>query len=289
MEFDSVIGGISTLVTADVPSGQSQGTGFFYQDPGSERLAEGNDWPNHLWVVTNRHVVLPEIEGHETVPDSFTFRLRHLDNGKPEWDPITLNQHELLSRLKLHPDPSVDVAIVDVLDLVHERVMNRGDYLKWYGVSKKQLPKEKDLSVEVTDDALVVGYPRGFYDEFNVFPIVKSGIIASRWGAFFNGMPFFLIDAKLFPGSSGSIVVSKPKDVNMGVEEDDLWFSTEKDFAFLGIFSGEPLQEHTPIELDDITIIRKSGFNVGVVWYADLVEATVKSGVPFSEEGSGQA
>ena len=46
----------------------------------------------------------------------------------------------------------------------------------------------------------------------NLFPIVKSGIIASRWKTGFKGKPYFLIDAKLFPGSSGSVVITKPAD-----------------------------------------------------------------------------
>ena len=64
--------------------------------------------------------------------------------------------------------------------------------------------------MEVFDDYLVIGYPRMFYDKVNLFPIVKSGIIASKWQGMLNGKPYFLIDAKLFPGSSGSIVISKP-------------------------------------------------------------------------------
>jgi len=282
LKFGSVLRGISTLITVDTPSGQSQGTGFFYQEPGSDPPAEDQEWPDRLWVVTNRHVVLPETRNQATLPNSFTFHLRRLKDGKVEWDPVVLNQQKLLSRLKLHPDSSVDVAIVDVLDLVTERIQNRGDYLTWYGVSEDQLPDNKqDISVDVTDDALVVGYPLGFYDEHNMFPIVKSGIIVSNWGDYFDGQPCFLIDAKLFPGSSGSIVISKPKDINMGNDEQGFWLSDDKEFAFLGIYSGEPYLQSTPIELDDMTIIRKSGFDVGTVWYASLVGAIVKGGVRY--------
>jgi hypothetical protein len=44
----------------------------------------------------------------------------------------------------------------------------------------------------------------------NVFSIVKSGNISSKWGNRFGGEPYFLIDARLFTGSSGSLVISKP-------------------------------------------------------------------------------
>ncbi len=125
--------------------------------------------------------MLPQVGGKESFPDSFTFQLRHLAaDGQLEWDFVVLDQRELLRRLKLHPDPEVDVAAVEVLELVKERVESRGDYLAWYGISEKQLPDNKNMSIEVADDALVVGYPRGFYERQNLFPVVKSGIIASR-------------------------------------------------------------------------------------------------------------
>ena len=106
---------------------------------------------------------------------------------------------------------------------------------------------------------------------------MKSGIVATRWGSNFNGNPFFLIDAKLFPGSSGSIVISKPTDVV--VENGQIFHNPEKQFAFLGIYSGEPYQQQQPIEFDDFTLIRKSGFNLGIVWYANLVEEIIHHGV----------
>ena len=133
--------------------------------------------------------------------------------------------------------------------------------------------------MEVADDVVVIGYPRGFYDHTNLYPIVKSGIIASRWGFNFNGLPYFLIDAKLFPGSSGSIVVSKPQ--NITVDGGMVFCAKEKQFTFLGIYSGELIRQPHPIEMDDITIIRKEGFNLGTVWYGSLVDEIIRDGKPY--------
>jgi hypothetical protein len=55
--------------------------------------------------------------------------------------------------------------------------------------------------------------------------------------------------------------------------------SHEKQYAFLGIFSGAPYYQEHPIDLDDITIIRKLGFDIGVVWYGHLVEEIIKNGI----------
>jgi Trypsin-like peptidase domain len=283
LKTDDALHGISTLLTANTPFGQGQGTGFFYEELGAGDT-DSPQWRivDRVWLVTNRHVVLPRFGSQEHLPDSFIFHLRRLAaDGQVEWDPVVLDQPELLSRLKLHPDPTVDVAIVEVFDLITDRINSRGDYLQWYGVSEESFAGKNNISVEVSDDVAVVGYPRGYYDEYNMFPIVKSGIVASRWGSFFNGQPYFLIDAKLFPGSSGSIVITKPRD--LVVAGGQVMYAKEKQFAFLGVYSGEPIQQSSPIELDDVTITRKQGFNLGIVWYGDLVKAATTGGIRYGE------
>ena len=63
-------------------------------------------------------------------------------------------------------------------------------------------------------------------------------------------------------------------------------YAKEKQFAFLGIFSSEPFAEQTPIELEDLTITRRSSFNLGIVWYGHLVEEIVNGGVRFGKPES---
>ncbi|MCR6663790.1 serine protease [Pseudoxanthomonas sp. GW2] len=283
MHVDDAIHGISTLIQVQTATGGSQGTGFFYQQLSPRDPSKDGQWRKveDAWLITNRHVLLPQSSAGESIPTSLTFHLRKMVDGSIVWEPITLDQSSLISRARLHANPDVDVCAIRVLDLISDRIKSGETYLNWYGVSSDNLAGNNKINPHVASDAVVVGYPRGFYDHVNVFPIVKSGIIASRWGANFQGQPYFLIDAKLFPGSSGSIVISKPTD--LVVEDGKFFHAKEKQFAFLGIFSGEPYQSHSPIEFDDLTIIRKSGFNVGIVWYGHLVDEILTSGVSLSE------
>jgi hypothetical protein len=282
MQVDDAIHGISTLITVQTTYGSSQGSGFFYQALAAKDPSKQEQWLQieDTWLVTNRHVVLTRINGNEVIPDTLTFHLRKASASGVIWEPIPLTRQELLSRAKFHPNPEVDVCLIRVLDLMTEKIKSGEQYLQWYSVSKDNFAGQNKIHPHVASDAVVVGYPRGFYDQVNLYPIVKSGIIASRWGALFNGKPYFLIDAKLFPGSSGSVVISKPTDVV--VEDGKIFHSKDKQFAFLGVFSGEPYQQHQPIEFDDMTLIRKSGFNVGIVWYGYLVEEIVQGGVHLS-------
>lgn len=284
MNLDDTFHFITTLVVVSTPTGQSQGTGFYYQQlaPPEDPEKSGPQWRaiQNTWLVTNRHIVLPRIAGKETLPSAFAFHMRKIEGGALNWEPIVLDQAELLRRARFHANPEVDIAAIEVHDLLTGKLEGDAQYTQWYGVSRENFTGNNNITVQASDDVVVIGYPRAFYDEMNLYPIVKSGIIASRWGAHFNGKPHFIVDAKLFPGSSGSIVLSKPIDII--VKEGQLFHSKEKQFAFLGIYSGEPLKLDRPIELEDMIITQKTGFNVGVVWYAELVEEIVQEGQAYT-------
>ncbi len=283
MNVDDTFHGISTLLLTGFQGRQIQGTGFFYDELAPEDPnTKGFYWREveATWIVTNRHVLLPKVEGNEIIPDTITFYIRKVVGQGIVWEPVILDVTEIKKRLKLHTDSEVDVAILRVDDLLRERMKPGNIYMTLSSVSEEDLPENKNISAEVADDVVIIGYPKGFYDEKNIFPIVKSGIIATRWGMNFNDMPVFLIDAKLFPGSSGSIVVTKP--ISSIVAEGPMKDERETQFAFLGVYSGEPFRQQEPIDLDDITIIRKDSFNVGTVWYGKLVVDIVKKGKALS-------
>lgn len=64
--------------------------------------------------------------------------------------------------------------------------------------------KEEELNV--AQSIYFVGYPDNRYDIANNLPLIRTGIIASNPKLDFNGSKQFIIDAQVFPGSSGSPV-----------------------------------------------------------------------------------
>jgi len=277
MELDDRIHSLTTLIIVNSPPLSLQGTGFFYHVLAPKDPSKDAQWREvkEIWLVTNRHILLPRVKEVDTVPAQFTFHLRIVDSkGKIDWLPVNLNRAEIKKRAKVYL-PSVDVALVRIEDLITGYAQSNVP-IAFSTVGEDDFPGANKLNVEVTSDIIVAGYPRGFYDNFNKFPIVKAGIIASRWLAPFQGEPKFLIDAKLFPGSSGSIVLSKP--VNSVIEKGQLFTSKEKRYCFLGVFSGEPYETEKPVETDDMIIIQKQSFDVGYVWYYYLVPEIIKKG-----------
>lgn len=283
MDLNDKFNQMTTRIEVHARGGMSQGTGFFYSSLGP-KTGEGPQWRKieEIWVATNRHVLLPTVSGTEVAPEKVIFCLRRIgERGEMEWLEVAFAEDELERRAKFHPSKTVDVALVDIADRILSE-LNAGQSLAVpYLLNAEQQSGENNITVEVGDDILVAGYPRGFYDDVNLFPIVKSGIIASRWGAHFRGQPCFLIDAKLFPGSSGSVVVSKP--IDFLVKDGNMMYSEDKQFALLGVFSGEPQFLEDPVEIGDLTVTRKSGFDLGVVWYAQAIEETRTEGVGISD------
>lgn len=278
---------IESKIIIDGKIYSSQGSGFYYteQSP-TEEGKLGPQWYklDKFWLVTNRHVVLSIIDGKEYLPDSFTFCFRENINGEVRWMPISLSKNEVSNVIKLHNDSSVDVALLDVSQFVNNIIQNYtkmedkpGLYLPG-SLSNQNLPENQPLTVDVTSDIIVASYPKGFYDKYNKFPIVKSGIVASGWGLAFNKKPMFQIDAQLFPGSSGGLVISKP--TNIALINGEIQYSKYKQFVFLGIYSGEYIW-HEKIQIDGKDTELERSYGLGNVWYSYLVPQIINNGIKF--------
>ncbi|HXN53595.1 MAG TPA: trypsin-like peptidase domain-containing protein [Candidatus Acidoferrum sp.] len=119
-----------------------------------------------------------------------------------------------------------------------------------------------NLVVAPGDELLIVGYPRGFSDVVRNYPIVRMGAVASSYPTLFQGQLYFLVDARLHPGTSGSPVFAKPTNplrTSSGTAIGDYHM------FFLGVNSGE-------VNLGG----ESSGLNA--IWYAtEVVELTGSS------------
>lgn len=264
-------------------------SGFFYteQTP-TKPEKKGPQWVriDNYWFITNRHVVLPKVDdtsANECLLDEMVFNLRKTnDRGGIEWFPISLSSKTLKEKMKLHPSKDVDVVAIDISSEIKEIIgaIGRKELENNISIpttlSNRDLPGEKPIPIEVSSDIIVASYPKGFYDVVNKFPIVKSGIIASAWGANFNGMPIFQIDAQLFPGSSGGLVISKP--TNFGIQNEKMVYTTSKEFILLGVYSGEPVFKEEIVLNGKPEFLEKS-YGLGNVWYSYLIPEIINKGI----------
>lgn len=270
---------VATPVVANFTAGASVGSGFFYQELGPrDPEGPGFQWRTvtKLYVVTNRHVLLPRNLPSDQGPrqatvadvESLQFSLAaERTTGGVEWVPIKLSNDEFANRVQCHPSIGVDVAVVSVLDLVAEAYKERSGTLRqWSAVTSEELPEDSELSVGAGEEVIVIGYPKQYHDPVNKLPIMKLGLLSTPWGTKFRGEEAFLVDLRNFKGASGSVIVTRPTSLWAGAGG-QLLTSKSKQYLFLGVYSGEP---HMGDPNDTV--------DLGIGWYGRTVPETINAG-----------
>lgn len=80
------------------------------------------------------------------------------------------------------------------------------DKIYYKHVDYSMLADFHEPELSVAENVYFVGYPDGRYDMANNLPLIRTGMISSHPQYDFNGHPEFVIDAQVFPCSSGSPV-----------------------------------------------------------------------------------
>jgi hypothetical protein len=110
----------------------------------------------------------------------------------------------------VHPDPGVDLAIVPLAPLT-QAAHAAGVELYVHPVDSADIADAALLhAFDALEEVLFVGYPNGVWDQVNLMPILRRGTTATPMALDFEGRAEFLIDAAVYPGSSGSPVFAFP-------------------------------------------------------------------------------
>ncbi len=250
------------------------GSGFFFQQLGPFPHPDQStpQWRliKKLYVVTAAHVVELEHLGNVT---KFAFRFRAGGDTGSDWIEFSIPGKEFPSVLHLSPKRNVDVAVVDVTDYVNSQLLKLSAALppglslqSFAAVSEDNFPGVSKLAVAAGDDVIVVGYPRQLYDRYNKLPILKLGLLNTPLGLRYDNLEGFLLDFRGYEGSSGSLVIGKPSNIAFD-NEGRLMYSKDKEFVFLGVYSGQRYRKgRRPVTAD-----------LGLGWYYYNVQDAIDS------------
>jgi ribosomal protein S11 len=190
--------------TVRVEAGNSIGTGFLI----SQKI---NETGFQIFLVTNKHVVTKTDEEGNFISNyesgKFTF-LKAKENEPYLGNIAPIVIPKFSENFFMHPNKEVDLAILNISSLITKDIFIRA------------LPLElivKDEEFDILDDIIFIGYPNGIWDERIFIPIIRKGSISTPFSLDYNGKKQFLIDAHIFPGSSGSPVLIKKSNIKNGV------------------------------------------------------------------------
>lgn len=168
----------------------SVGTGFYFE------------YKQRYFVVTNKHVVQDVVKG--------TFIVNKGQVEGKTWSPLIGYGTKIpfeSSNFHGHSNPNIDVTIMNITPYILQ-LRKSGENPFLMTLTEGIIPTQEDIENSITaiEDVLFIGYPNGIWDSENLLPIVRKGVTATPYYRNFNNEPIFLIDASVFPGSSGSPV-----------------------------------------------------------------------------------
>jgi len=180
-------------IESALPAGTSTGTGFLVH----YTQADGFTIPI---LVTNKHV----LAGASTV--SFTLAGAKGDQPMTTGTRITVVDFDEYLWFG-HTDPRVDVATMPFAQVLHQMADDGAPAFYRAFPSELLLTNEQADSLDSIESVTFVGYPNGLFDKASMLPIARRGQTATPIFNDYEGLPAFLIDASVFPGSSGSPVL----------------------------------------------------------------------------------
>lgn len=248
MPLDPNLASVSLIQVMQSDREVATATGFFY------KRGDG------IFLITNKHVVVNAKEP-SFQPDTLVIRVHTNHQSLTQNKDIGIGIRAGGRSLWLeHARVVCDVVAVPI-----PQNELRGVVVNPFS---KALLVPPDVDVGSYPDLIVIAYPRGLYNTVLNLPIVRNALAASPPGVPFNGNPYFLIDARLHPGTSGSPVLTKPTNMITRTDGSISMMSGQVSFL-LGIHSATlEFTERKPNE--DL-------LGLSICWFASLVEEILAS------------
>ena len=210
-------------------------SGFFFEREG------------RLFLVTSRHVVIDEPSKHfpdrieielhtdaENLTRSIGFSVLLYLDGKSVW------------RQGNDAGGEIDVAVIEL----DRAALPQSVVLRCFTPAHLQ---RSLVEVEVGASLLIVGFPLGFQDELHHLPVVRQAGIASSFGLRFQGLGYFLTDARTHRGTSGAPVVMRSPSTD-----------AELPWKLPGVHSARMDMGGRDLQLDET-------LGLNCAWYADIL------------------
>jgi hypothetical protein len=201
------------------PRGKASATAFIYNYPVVSK--PGQSVP---LLVTNHHVVNDATRGVIEMVERDGDGPSRTKRVRVELDRATLNAAV---------DVELDLALIPMGPVLNQ-LETSGRPAFFRAVTPDILPAAEVINdLAALEEVVFIGYPSGIRDEVNSNPLIRRGITSTPVWNDYHGKPAFLIDAGVFPGSSGSPVFI----LNQGAYATRGGLTVGSRLLFLGVIS----------------------------------------------------
>jgi hypothetical protein len=202
-----------------VGGGTTTGTGFMYNVP-----VAGDPARSIPLLVTNAHVVADAVGGVIELVERSGDRPLPQKHIRARLDTATL-----LS--SIHTE--IDIALIPLGPLLNQLDATQRPIF-FRSIGPDVIPDSDTVAdLSAMEEIVFVGYPSGLRDAHNSTPLIRRGITASPVWNDFENKPAFIIDAGVYPGSSGSPVFI----LNQGSYANKSGITIGTRFLFLGVLA----------------------------------------------------
>ena len=222
-------------------------TGFFYRDS-----------RENLYLGTNKHVLFSDQD--ETIPDTMNLYLHNdLKNSSYKVYSVQLFSAAGDAQWIEHPeDKDIDLILIPLIEKSVEK-----NYIIEAWSKHTTLPSEYTL---YTDQSVsVIGFPFNLFDKKKYLPVYLNAKISS---VYTRGYPYFLIEADLPTGASGSPVIIEYGGSSLKTIENEKEIN-EISWKIIGIYSSTFY-----LDTDDGN---EESLGLGITWYIHHIEKIVNS------------
>ena len=260
------------FTTVRIEAGTAVGTGFIVTHRWkSQKNLE--DVSGHF-LVTNKHVIGNAKIGKITLTGQS-------DSGENPWRTpysIPIAEH-LWSLWSGHPDDQIDVCSLPLAPVING-LPDNGVRFAFESISTRMTPNKDNIDdIGLIEEVLFIGYPNGIYDRKQNFPVARKGITATPPNIDYEDKPIFLIDASVFPGSSGSPVFI----YNVGGWRSSKGLVAGDRVIFLGVLASVFYREadgsldfkEIPTRVEPLVRTREM-IDLGIVYKARTVQETIE-------------
>ncbi len=236
----------------------SIGTGFLLKRP------VGND-KYKIYLISNKHVLC----GAQSIAITFTKKKNdEPEVGKSVRFPLMNTKNCIVE----HPNPNVDVAVIECTGLFLIAL----DSIYFKLVDYEMLATFEEPELNVAENVYFIGYPDNIYDKKNNLPLIRTGLISSLPKCDYNGDPVFIIDAQVFPGSSGSPVYIDLTYEN--IKNGQIALAGQRNIKLLGIVSATMVRNNKLKSVNTSTeFMTEEVLGLGIVYKSTTIKELIDS------------